>query len=288
MSESEELSLSGDFQSIAKLIRARRNRALQAVNNELVSLYWEIGKTLHIKTEAENWGQKTIDGLAAYLKSEHPDLRGFSRRGLYRMKQFYETYPGEIVPTLLTQLSWSHNLLIFSQCKTAEERGFYLQATLPILIQHARSQTRPIHLRQLRAERQVRSRQRAWYAPDGGARLPKARRAMRAASGDRRSDGGVRLPKARRAMLAHQIASGFREEPRLDVHRAREAHFPATIAELYDPKSMPDNLRAAHERNDEVLERIYIGRRFKNDTERLEKLFNLYTKMTTNQGAKTS
>ncbi|WP_339466714.1 class I SAM-dependent DNA methyltransferase [Pseudomonas lurida] len=61
---------------------------------------------------------------------------------------------------------------------------------------------------------------------------------------------------------------------------AREALFPATIAELYDPEKMPDNLRHAHDRNDEVLERIYIGRRFRNDTERLEKLFDLYTKMT--------
>lgn len=65
-----------------------------------------------------------------------------------------------------------------------------------------------------------------------------------------------------------------------DILLAREAHFPATIADLYDPEAMPDNLRHAHERNDEVLERIYIGRRFKNDTERLEKLFELYTKMT--------
>ena len=61
---------------------------------------------------------------------------------------------------------------------------------------------------------------------------------------------------------------------------AREAHFPKTIADLYDPENMPDDLRHAHDRNDEVLERIYIGRRFKNDTERLEKLFDLYTKMT--------
>jgi hypothetical protein len=65
-----------------------------------------------------------------------------------------------------------------------------------------------------------------------------------------------------------------------DILLAREAHFPATIADLYDPETMPENLRRAHERNDEVLERIYIGRRFKNDTERLEKLFDLYTKMT--------
>jgi len=64
-----------------------------------------------------------------------------------------------------------------------------------------------------------------------------------------------------------------------DILLARETHFPATIADLYDPETMPDNLRHAHERNDEVLERIYIGRRFKNDTERLEKLFELYTKM---------
>ena len=65
---------------------------------------------------------------------------------------------------------------------------------------------------------------------------------------------------------------------------AREAHFPATIADLYDPDTMPENLRHAHEHNDEVLERIYIGRRFKNDTERLEKLFDLYTKMVAKPG----
>lgn len=70
-----------------------------------------------------------------------------------------------------------------------------------------------------------------------------------------------------------------------DILLAREAHFPATIADLYDPEAMPADLRAAHDRNDEVLERIYIGRRFKNDTERLEKLFDLYTKMTAGAGA---
>ena len=63
---------------------------------------------------------------------------------------------------------------------------------------------------------------------------------------------------------------------------AREAHFPATIADLYAAGRMPENLRDAHDRNDEVLERIYIGRRFRNDTERLEKLFEMYTKMAGN------
>jgi len=66
---------------------------------------------------------------------------------------------------------------------------------------------------------------------------------------------------------------------------ARERHFPASIADLYDPETMPEDLRHAHDRNDEVMERIYIGRRFKNDTERLEKLFELYTKMTSSAGS---
>jgi hypothetical protein len=74
-----------------------------------------------------------------------------------------------------------------------------------------------------------------------------------------------------------------------DILLAREAHFPATIADLYEVKDgeskMPADLREAHERNDEVLERIYIGRRFRNDTERLEKLFDLYTKMAASTGA---
>jgi len=73
-----------------------------------------------------------------------------------------------------------------------------------------------------------------------------------------------------------------------DILLAREAHFPSSIAELYEVKDgiskMPEELRVAHVRNDEVLERIYIGRRFKNDTERLEKLFEMYTKMTADQG----
>jgi len=64
-----------------------------------------------------------------------------------------------------------------------------------------------------------------------------------------------------------------------DILLAREAHFPATLADLYDPDAMPDDLRKAHARNDETLERIYIGRRFRNDAERLEKLFEMYAKM---------
>lgn len=83
------------------------------------------------------------------------------------------------------------------------------------------------------------------------------------------------------------------EKNKLDLIRcaenillARESHFPLTIDDLYKPEKMPENLRQAHEENDEVLERIYIGRRFKNDTERLEKLFSMYTEMTSKQAGK--
>ena len=75
-------------------------------------------------------------------------------------------------------------------------------------------------------------------------------------------------------------ASAARQPKVVSMNIESHSHFPATIADLYDPENMPENLRHAHERNDEVLERIYIGRRFRNDTERLEKLFDLYTKMT--------
>jgi hypothetical protein len=71
----------------------------------------------------------------------------------------------------------------------------------------------------------------------------------------------------------------------VEILLSREAHFPKNILELYDPDAMPEDLRAAHDRNDEVLERIYIGRRFRNDTERLEKLFEMYTKMTKGKAA---
>ena len=68
-----------------------------------------------------------------------------------------------------------------------------------------------------------------------------------------------------------------------DILLARENHFPCTIAELYDPEKMPEDLRQAHLRNDEVIERIYVGRRFRNDTERLEVLLRLYSNLTNGQ-----
>ena len=122
-------SSAGDFDSIAQLIRERRERALQTVNKELISLYWEVGKILSAKVQSDGWGKKTIDELAAYLKQTQPSLRGFTRPNLYRMRQSFEAYPDIAIATALPrQLSWTHHMLIIGQCKTREERDFYLKA----------------------------------------------------------------------------------------------------------------------------------------------------------------
>lgn len=128
MSQDLTPSEQNDFSEISTLVRERRKRALQAVTHELVSLYWEVGRILSKKIQMDGWGKKTIEELAAYLKQNQPGLRGFTRANLYRMRQFFEVYPNlEIVSALPRQLSWTHHLLIISQCKCSEERDFYLR-----------------------------------------------------------------------------------------------------------------------------------------------------------------
>ena len=114
------------FSEVVSLIESARNRAFQAVNTELVSLYWEIGRYISAKLEAAVWGEGVVDRLAEHLARTLPGQRGFTRRNLFRMRQFYEVYAGdEKVSALLTQLPWTHNLIILGQAKRAEEREFY-------------------------------------------------------------------------------------------------------------------------------------------------------------------
>ena len=119
---------SADFSEIAQLIAAAKQRALQAVNTTLIELYWQIGQRISRKVAAAEWGDGVVDQLARYLAQTQPGLRGFTRRNLFRMRQFYEAYPNaEIVPALLTQLPWTHHLIILGQSKRPEEREFYLR-----------------------------------------------------------------------------------------------------------------------------------------------------------------
>ena len=120
-----------DFEKILQIIASAKERAIRKVNEELVKLYWNIGKILCEKSKIASYGDKYIDELASFIKRKQPELKGFNRRGLYRMKQFYEMYyNNQIVSPLVTQLSWINNLLIMSSCKTDTEREFYIRLAI--------------------------------------------------------------------------------------------------------------------------------------------------------------
>lgn len=119
------------FAEVVGLIERARQRAYQAVNTELVGLYWEIGRDISAKLEAAVWGEGVVERLAEHLARSLPGQRGFTRRNLFRMRQFYEVYADdEKVSALLTQLPWTHNLIILGQAKRAEEREFYLRLAI--------------------------------------------------------------------------------------------------------------------------------------------------------------
>ncbi len=115
------------YLEIVDIIKSAKERAYSKVNEELILMYQQIGKYISEKSENASYGDSYVQGLADFFQKEYPELRGFNRRGLYRMKQFYELYKNdEKVSTVLTQLSWSNHLKIMSSCKTQEERCFYI------------------------------------------------------------------------------------------------------------------------------------------------------------------
>ncbi len=125
------MSIELSFAEIKSLIDQARYDALKAVNTELVRLYWRISEYVSRKSEESEWGECAIDKLAKYLTSHGPAYKGFTRRNLYRMRQFYEAYQDNaIVSPLVTQLSWTHNLIILSKTKTDEEREFYIKLAI--------------------------------------------------------------------------------------------------------------------------------------------------------------
>lgn len=118
----------GQFDEIVSIIDHARARALNAVNAELIHMYWNVGEYLSTLCVNSSFGDKVIDEVAAFIAQKSPGVKGFNRRGLYRMKQFYETYQNdEFVTALLTQISWTNHLQIMSGSKSREERHFYMQ-----------------------------------------------------------------------------------------------------------------------------------------------------------------
>lgn len=115
------------FTDIIQLIKQSRSKAILAVNTEMINLYWNIGQYIHNRIETAEWGKSVVKELADFLQKSEPDLKGFSDANLWRMRQFYEIYKDtpKLAP-LVREINWSNNLIIFSRCKTVEEREFYL------------------------------------------------------------------------------------------------------------------------------------------------------------------
>ena len=116
------------FTDIIQLIKQSRTNAIKAVNIELINLYWNIGEYISTKIELSEWGDSIVTELAKFIQKHEPEIKGFSDKNIWRMKQFYETYKDfpKLSP-LVREISWTNNLLIFSRCKTVEEMEFYLK-----------------------------------------------------------------------------------------------------------------------------------------------------------------
>ena len=123
-----KLNIKTEFTEVVNLIKKSRFAAMQAVNSELINLYWQIGEYICKRVESEGWGKSVVVQLAEYLQTNEPDLKGFSDKNLWRMKQFYETYKdAPKLSPLVREISWTNNLAIMTRCKTIEEKEFYLR-----------------------------------------------------------------------------------------------------------------------------------------------------------------
>ena len=123
----EQKSNKDEFLNILNQIQNSKQKAYAQVNATLVELYWNIGQYISSKVNQKNWGKGVVNELAYFIKEKEPNTKGFTPRNMWRMKQFYETYKdNQKLSTLLTQLTWSNNLLILSALKNNEEREFYI------------------------------------------------------------------------------------------------------------------------------------------------------------------
>lgn len=117
-----------NFNKIVELIEQRKYNAYIKINEELILMYLDVGKYLYSLQQTSKYGDKITTKAAEFMKINYPNIKGFTKRNIERMIQFYKIYKDdEIASPLVTQLSWSNNLLILSGSKTKEERHFYLK-----------------------------------------------------------------------------------------------------------------------------------------------------------------
>ena len=120
----------GFLVEIKTRIRQAQYQAFRAVNKELLSLYWDLGESIHQKQEVLGWGKSVVQSLADDLQAEFPGRNGFSARNLWNMRNFYGEYSAlpKLQP-LVAEISWAKNLVIMARCKDLLEKEFYLRAT---------------------------------------------------------------------------------------------------------------------------------------------------------------
>ena len=125
------MKLEKQFTEIQQLINRAKAKAFNAVNTELISLYWEIGKYISNKVANQEWGKGIVKNLSDYLNKVEPEMKGFSSQNLWRMKQFYEAYhTNSKLSPLVREISWTNNMIILSKSKTDEEREFYIRLSI--------------------------------------------------------------------------------------------------------------------------------------------------------------
>ncbi|AOX00329.1 hypothetical protein BJP34_13470 [Moorena producens PAL-8-15-08-1] len=115
---------------VKQRIRQAQYQSLKAVNKELITLYWDIGRLIVTRQQGETWGKSVVEQLAKDLQAEFPGISGFSVRNIWRMREFYLSYYAkEKLSPLVAEIGWSHNLLIMQKCKDDLEREFYIRMT---------------------------------------------------------------------------------------------------------------------------------------------------------------
>ena len=127
----QNLKTNKDFIEVLKIIRSGRAKTFHAVNTNIIETYWNVGGYLSRKVSEAKWGKGVVRELSEWIIIQDPDIKGFSASNLWRMRQFYDIYRGyEILAPLVRELSWSHNLIILGQCRTMEEKEFYLRSAV--------------------------------------------------------------------------------------------------------------------------------------------------------------
>lgn len=117
-----------DFMQVISLIQTAKQKAFLAVNTALIDLYWNIGEHISTKIKSAQWGESVVGELAEFIAKKYSELKGYSDKNLWRMKQFYEAYSDQPkLSALLREISWTNNLLILSKAKSVEEKEFYLR-----------------------------------------------------------------------------------------------------------------------------------------------------------------